>query len=44
MLDALLRDCQVSDVRFLPGVHGDIDPVTHGPLFFKDDGAADDYR
>lgn len=36
MLDALLRDCRVSDVRFVPGVHDDVDPLTHGPLFFKD--------
>lgn len=39
MLDALLRDCRVSDVRVVQGVHDDIDPVTGGPLFFKDQGA-----
>lgn len=38
MLEALVRDCRVSDVRFVPGVHADIDPVTHGPLFFKNNG------
>jgi hypothetical protein len=36
MLGALLRDCRVSDVRFMPGIHADIDPVTHAPLFFND--------
>ena len=35
MLEALLRDCAVSDVRTVRGVHDDIDPVTGGPLFFK---------
>jgi hypothetical protein len=38
MLEALMRDCQVSDVRSMPGVHADIDPVTGAPLFFKDNG------
>jgi hypothetical protein len=37
MLEALVRDCRVSDVRFAPGIHPDIDPLTRGPLFFKDD-------
>jgi len=35
MLEALLRDCRVSDVRIVRGVHDDIDPITGGPLFFK---------
>jgi len=39
MLHALLRDCRVSDVRFMPGIHADIDPLTGGPLFFKDAAA-----
>jgi hypothetical protein len=38
VLETLLRDCRVADVRFVPGVHDDIDPVTGGPLFFKDHG------
>jgi hypothetical protein len=37
MLVALVRDCRVTDVRVIPGVHDDIDPLTHGPLFFKSD-------
>jgi hypothetical protein len=40
MLVALLRDCRVSAPRFMAGVHGDVDPVTGGPLFFKDHGAS----
>jgi len=40
MLDALLRDCRVADVRFMPGVHPDIDAVTRAPLFFKDHGGS----
>jgi hypothetical protein len=40
MLVALLRDCRVSAPRFMRGVHGDVDPVTGGPLFFKDHGAS----
>jgi hypothetical protein len=40
MLDALLRDCRVADVRIVPGVNADIDPVTGTSLFFKDDGAS----
>lgn len=40
MLNALLRDCRVSDVRIMPGVHADIDPVTGTSLFFKDHGAS----
>jgi hypothetical protein len=37
MLMDLLRDCRVGDVRVLPGVHADRDPVTGGPLLFKAD-------
>ena len=40
MLDALLRDCRVSAPRFIAGIHADIDPLTGGPLFFKDHGAS----
>ena len=40
MLDALLRDCRVTDVRIVAGVHEDIDAVTGGRLFFKDHGPA----
>jgi hypothetical protein len=36
MLEALLRDCRVSDVRVQPGVHDDVDALTGQPLFFKD--------
>jgi hypothetical protein len=39
MLETLLRDCRVADVRIMPGVHDDIDPVTGGPLFFKNLGS-----
>ncbi len=39
MLDSLMRDCRVTDVRFLPGIHPDGDPITGGPLFFKNAGA-----
>lgn len=35
MLAELLDDCRVQDVRTLPGVHPDQDPVTGGALFFK---------
>jgi hypothetical protein len=38
MLMDLLRDCRVADVRVLPGVHADRDPVTGGPLLFKATG------
>jgi hypothetical protein len=41
MLEALLRDCRVSDVRFMPGIHGDVDPLTGGPRFFKDGAETD---
>lgn len=40
MLEALLIDCRVADVRFVPGVHPDVDPVTGGPLFFKEADAS----
>jgi hypothetical protein len=39
MLEALLSDCQVTDVRVRPGIHDDVDPITGQPLFFKDPGA-----
>ena len=35
MLDELLRDCRVTDVRVLAGVHPDRDPNTGMLLFFK---------
>lgn len=37
MLEALLADCRVSDVRRMPGVHPDRDPATGLPLLFKSD-------
>ncbi|HKE40575.1 MAG TPA: hypothetical protein VKG21_12105 [Casimicrobiaceae bacterium] len=37
MLVDLLHDCRVSDVRVLPGVHGDRDPTTGLMLLFKAD-------
>jgi hypothetical protein len=37
MLTELLGECRVSDVRVLPGVHDDSDPVTGLPLLFKGD-------
>jgi hypothetical protein len=40
MLAGLLRDCRVHDVRYVGGVHADIDPITGGPLLFKDAGTA----
>lgn len=39
MLEALLSDCRVSDVRRMPGVHADRDPATGRPLLFKGDAA-----
>lgn len=43
MLETLLRDCQVTDVRFMGGVQADVDPSTGGPRFFKNNGpSADD--
>jgi hypothetical protein len=35
MLADVLADMRVADVRFVPGVHDDVDPVTGGPLMFK---------
>lgn len=35
MLVDLLRDCRVTDVRVISGVHPDRDPITGGPLMFK---------
>jgi hypothetical protein len=35
MLVDLLHDCRLSDIRVLSGIHGDVDPVTRGPLLFK---------
>ena len=40
MLETLLLDCRVTNVRFVPGVQADVDPVTDGPLFFKEAGAS----
>jgi hypothetical protein len=37
----LLRDCRIGDVRVRVGVHADLDPVTGGPLLFKDAGMTD---
>jgi len=37
MLVALLRDCRVTDVRVLAGVHADRDPATGLRLLFKPD-------
>ena len=36
MLTGLLRDCRVGDVRLRAGIHADIDPLTGGPLLFKE--------
>ena len=38
-LHALLRECRVSDVRFVAGVQADNDSITGGRLFFKEDAA-----
>jgi hypothetical protein len=38
LLEALLGDCQVTDVRMLAGVHPDVDAATGQPLFFKNLG------
>jgi hypothetical protein len=35
MLVELLRDCRVTDIRAVAGVHADRDPLTGGPLLFK---------
>ena len=37
MLTELLRECRVTDVRVIPGVHGDRHPETGLPLLFKGD-------
>jgi len=37
MLETLLADCRVTDVRRMPGVHADRDPATGQPLLFKAD-------
>jgi hypothetical protein len=39
MLTDLLRECRVTDVRIVAGVHPDRDPVTGLPLLFKGDNA-----
>ena len=36
MLTGLLRDCRVGDVRVRAGIHADVDPLTGGPLLFKE--------
>jgi len=37
MLETLLADCRITDVRRMPGVHADRDPATGQPLLFKAD-------
>jgi hypothetical protein len=37
MLVDLLRECRVTDVRIVPGIHGDRHPATGLPLLFKGD-------
>ena len=37
MLTELLSECRVTDVRVVPGLHGDRDPVSGLPLLFKGD-------
>jgi hypothetical protein len=39
MLTDFLGECRVTDVRVVPGVHGDHDPTTGLPLLFKGDDA-----
>ena len=39
MLARLMRDCRVANVRFVPGIHADIDPATGGPLFLDETAA-----
>lgn len=41
MLADLMRDCRVTDVRGLPGVHPDRDPETGMTLLFKADAVSD---
>jgi hypothetical protein len=36
MLDEMLRDCRVADVRVRPGVHPDVDPQTGMRVLFKE--------
>ncbi len=38
-LTDLMAECRVTDVRVVPGVHGDRDPATGLPLLFKGDAA-----
>jgi hypothetical protein len=35
MLTTLLRDCRVTDIRVMAGVHADLDPATGAPLLFR---------
>ena len=35
MLESLLADCRVGDIRRMPGVHPDRDPMTGQPLLFR---------
>ena len=44
MLADLMRDCRVTDVQALPGVHADRDPATGLTLLFKADAVADARR
>jgi hypothetical protein len=44
MLCDLMRDCRVTDVQVLPGVHADRDPATGLTLLFKADAVADARR
>lgn len=41
MLADLMRDCRVTDVQTLPGVHADRDPATGLTLLFKADAVAE---
>jgi len=41
MLADLMRDCRVTDVQALPGVHADRDPATGLTLLFKADAVAE---
>jgi hypothetical protein len=42
MLEALLADCRVADVRLVGGVHPDRDPATGQRLLFKRDSIPDE--
>ena len=44
MLADLMRDCRVTDVQALPGVHADRDPATGLTLLFKADAVAEARR